>query len=116
MTEGKGEKVTGWKSRFIIVISALQSSAAAIKAKDWDPDKGGDKTFSVRLSANGKEPATHLACETALTDAMLAKVLAATTAVGTMQVFNCQDWTFDEVLAHLKLKRIETNEGAGAGK
>jgi len=100
---------TKWIYRYVLVIPIVQTSPASIVAKDWDSDTGGDKTFSVRLSANGKEPATHLACETAMTAPMRTKMLTA--SVGAVNQIVHYDvnagGTFDEVLVDLKLKRIE---------
>lgn len=67
-----------WLHTVIMIIPAeLLESANAI-ARALDPDTGGDRTFSVPLSADGSEPATHYAASTAAAESFVQTVLAVT--------------------------------------
>ena len=74
--------------RAFIFVDITKLVSANSKAKAWDPDTGGDKTFGdVHLSATGEEPATHSACNTAITDDMKTKVLSAQDQVPFIAVY-----------------------------
>ncbi len=48
--------------RYLVIIPAAdQSQANALSKSEFDSD-GGEKTFSIGLSATGKPPATHYWC------------------------------------------------------
>lgn len=49
-----------------LLVSAEHKSIAEDIGRVIDPDLGGAFTFSVRLSSDGAEPATHYACRTFL--------------------------------------------------
>lgn len=49
-----------------LLIAAEHKSIAEDVGRIIDPDSGGTFTFSVRLSSDGQEPATHYACRTFL--------------------------------------------------
>ncbi|SDH27193.1 hypothetical protein [Nitrosomonas sp. Nm132] len=49
-----------------LLVSAEHKSIAEDVGRIIDPDVGGAFTFSVRLSSDGQEPATHYACRTYL--------------------------------------------------
>lgn len=49
-----------------LLIAAEHKSIAEDVGRIIDPDVGGSFTFSVRLSSDGNEPATHYACRTYL--------------------------------------------------
>jgi hypothetical protein len=51
----------------IVPVGVLQNSSDVFNI--LDPDSGGSKTFSVRLSANGLEPATYWGASTWLEEA-----------------------------------------------
>jgi hypothetical protein len=59
-----------WIGPFSIIISngALKNSSDVFYI--LDPDVGGAKTFSIKLSANGLEPVTHWGCRTPLKQEM----------------------------------------------
>ena len=48
--------------RFLIIIPAADRDRANALAKDQFDQTGGEKTFSVGLSATGKAPVTHYWC------------------------------------------------------
>ena len=48
--------------RYLVILPAAnQAQANALAKSEFDSD-GGEKTFTVGLSADGKEPATHYWC------------------------------------------------------
>lgn len=48
--------------RYLVIIPAAnQEQANALSKSEFD-EAGGDKTFSIGLSATGKQPATHYWC------------------------------------------------------
>lgn len=112
---------TLYQNRVIIAIPTNQIEAANAFADKWDPDVGGRYTFgSVQLSASGKGEATWTLCETAATDKMFQEIIDAQKSIGASQ-FKIYDMvknneTLDTALEDMELKRIEMNEGAGAGK
>ena len=65
--------------RFLIIIAAEDRDQANAFAKDQLDQVGGQNTFSVGLSASGKEPVTHYWCS-ALFDIGSGWVLALQTA------------------------------------
>ena len=48
--------------RIIFIIPAAELARANAEAKASFGKRGGERTFTTRLSANGEEPATHLVC------------------------------------------------------
>jgi len=60
----------------IILILAAQRDAANAAAEGFNPG-GGDASFTVGLSANGQEPATHYWCAGRLDAQKIAAILAA---------------------------------------
>lgn len=72
---------TTFTNRHIIIIEVGQKEEANARAALWDFDTGGGSTFdnANRLSANGREPATHLMVETAANAAMNTAILRADT-------------------------------------
>lgn len=58
-----------WPYRHIVIVAAVDQAAANVVAASIDPDDGS-KTFSVGLSADGSEPATHFGCHTLSDDTM----------------------------------------------
>jgi hypothetical protein len=51
-----------------LLVSAEHKSIAEDVGRIIDPDLGGAFTFSVGLSSDGNEPATHYACRTYLSE------------------------------------------------
>jgi len=94
--------------RIIIVVKAAAAQAANNRAKEIDV-AGGERTFTVGLSASGKLPATHYWCSWRLPDgdhdAIRSKLQAAIDA-NNARVFNAATTSPDEVLATLGLKRL----------
>ena len=109
--------MTEYTKRTIIVVTAGQTSAANQKAKQVDTI-GGEFTWTVRLSPDGLEPASHLWCNWQMKpdefDAL--KALLDEIPGHNEQIFDLDHWdpvisrpTPDEVLNMTtpKLKRIE---------
>lgn len=98
---------TDWKYRYIIIMPLAQATLSNLAAASWDPDRGGDKTFGgVRLSASGKEPATHTACNTAATEAMKTDILGHTTGNVSIQVYDGKKVSWENALQAAGLKEI----------
>ena len=54
--------------RIIFIIPAGELTRANAEAKASFDKRGGERTFTTRLSATGNEPATHLVCSGLLAD------------------------------------------------
>ena len=54
--------------RIIFIIAATDLTRANAEAKASFDKRGGERTFTTRLSATGHEPATHLVCSGLLPD------------------------------------------------
>ena len=54
--------------RIIFIIAAADLARANTQAKASFDKRGGERTFTTRLSANGAEPATHFVCSGLLAD------------------------------------------------
>ena len=54
--------------RIIFIIAAGDLARANAEAKASFDKRGGERTFTTRLSATGNEPATHLVCSGLLPD------------------------------------------------
>ena len=54
--------------RIIFIIAAGDLARANAEAKASFDKRGGERTFTTRLSATGNEPATHLVCSGLLAD------------------------------------------------
>ena len=54
--------------RIIFIIAAVDLARANAEAKASFDKRGGERTFTTRLSATGNEPATHLVCSGLLAD------------------------------------------------
>ncbi len=54
--------------RIIFIIAATDLARANAEAKASFDKRGGERTFTTRLSATGNEPATHLVCSGLLAD------------------------------------------------
>lgn len=117
-----------WPYRHIVIISAAEQAAANVVAAQIDPDDGAN-TFSVPLSADGNEPATHYGCHTVSDDTMAGamfdaqpvltsvkwwrlnpagEMIDSNTASGTPGVA----WRWADALAALGLQVIEPEEVA----
>ncbi len=101
---------TKFTDHYFIFVALGKRSDANLLAKAWDFDTGGDKTFSsVRLSANGREPATHVACNTAADARMKAGIVASRSSTAQTKVYSKRDgWTWKKALRDMKLKVIES--------
>lgn len=96
--------------RAIIIVKAGKLTSANNAAASWDPDTAGDETFGSTpgLSSDGTEPASHYACNSALTDAMRTEVLDAMDNVPFVEVYFASDgWDFDSAIADQGLERIQ---------
>ena len=54
--------------RIIFIIAATDLARANAHAKSSFDKRGGERTFTTRLSATGHEPATHFVCSGLLPD------------------------------------------------
>ena len=54
--------------RIIFIIAATDLTRANTHAKASFDKRGGERTFTTRLSVNGAEPATHFVCSGLLPD------------------------------------------------
>lgn len=116
---------TQFARRYIIVPRADLAAAANLAAKQPDTDPaGGDRTFTVGLSATGSAPAQAYWCNWALTNAQAAAIrnrlqergatVAETTPVppgGTpasnrFAVFDAADWTPEAILAQIGMQVV----------
>lgn len=78
--------------RRVIIVDWDKRDTANSWAADWDPDTGGEETFgSVKLSADGTDPPTHIACNTAATDPILDGIQNASDNVPFVAVYSPQD-------------------------
>ncbi len=66
--------------RIIFIIAAADLVRANAQAKSSFDPRGGERTFTTRLSVNGQEPATHFVCSGLLKedDYLAVKALLAT--------------------------------------
>ena len=115
-----------YQNRIIIIIPAASQQAAnqlAVQMTGWQPDA---QTFGISLSADGSEPASHLACSLQAKNqqrkAMLdyAGVIGATwwrmDLSGILQDTNSdlekvgEQFTFDDALIEMSLQRVQTEE------
>jgi hypothetical protein len=104
--------MTKYIHRYLIFVQWNKLTPANAQAKAWDPDTGGEFTFgSVRLSADGQEPPTYSACNTAATDNMRTQILDAFTHVPFYKIYSTVDgWTWETALADAGLQVIQTEE------
>ncbi len=114
--------MTQWPHRYIIVVEAQHAAYARAAAVRFAGRYGerADRTFDAgaHLSADGKEPATHFACNTAATDDMRRDILSernqltASRGQSSVRVFDVHNdgWTFEKVLTEMGLQRIEPPE------
>ena len=103
---------TTWVYRAIIVVQWNRLTPANAAAAAWDPDTGGGETFgSVRLSADGQEPPSHSACNTALTDGRRTQVLEAFEHIPFVDVYwSAAGWTWESALVDAGLQVIVPEE------
>ena len=78
--------------RIIFIIAATDLARANAHAKASFDTRGGERTFTTRLSANGSEPATHFVCSGLLPDADYAAVKA---LLATYPGASIVDWAND---------------------
>ena len=101
-----------------MIVTAADQEAANGYAASIDPDIGGDRTFSIPLSATGAVPATHYATDTVVTIETLEQIAALQAAEFPMAMIHrghhdfdheseINRYTFDEVLAEAGLARME---------
>jgi len=92
----------------IIVVEAGVQADSNAKAKEVDAP-GGEKTFTVPLSASGSAPATHYWCRWVQTpgeDLSLRGKLAVHVAQGRAWIYDGNTTTPEQVLAERGLKRV----------
>ena len=92
----------------IIVIPVNRKKQGEAVAKNADPSTQGE-TFTVPLSATGEEPATHYWCGWTVTKDQRGRLTAIENAAQG-QIFDMEEYTPEEVLSELGLKRIEPDE------
>ena len=105
--------------RIIFIIAAADLARANAEAKiSFDP-RGGERTFTTRLSANGAEPATHFVCSGLLKDD---DYVAVKTLLATYPGASIVDWPDDasttqgkDTLAQLGLRFIQAANAAEKG-
>lgn len=98
--------------RLIILVTAEIAAQANARAKELDAE-GGERTFTVGLSATGAAPATHYWCNWGLTgsgDAAVRSRLGALVDAGSAKVFDGNSRAPESVLAEVGLRRIETGD------
>lgn len=111
--------------RHIIVISAAEQSAANTLALSLDP-AGGAATFTVGLSTDGTEPATHYWCSTVSTEALSSAMYASQGSLTSVKWWRVdrtsgvlidtntehgtvgESWSVGDVLTALGLSKIES--------
>ena len=81
--------------RIIFIIAAADLAKANTDAKASFDKRGGERTFTTRLSANGAEPATHFVCSGLLNDDDYAAVK---TLLATYPGAQIVDWADDAEL------------------
>ena len=104
--------MTEYIHRYFIFVQWNKLTPANAQAKIWDPDTGGEFTFDrVRLSADGQEPPSYSACNTAATDTMRTKILDAFTHVPFYKIYSTTDgWTWESALINAGLQVIQSEE------
>lgn len=96
--------------RLTIIVSAAVAQQANIEAKRIDTD-GGERTFTVQLSASGNLPATHYWCGWQMTDDIdvkLRRLLRDLITSGEARVFDGLTRSPEQVLTTAGLKVIIT--------
>ena len=102
--------VTKWQHREIIIVLAADADPHGARWTLIAPDTGERLTFSVPLSPTGLEPPTHYACNTALTDVMLALIRQAEAEAAGMALARYRvglDWNWTSALADAGLQMIK---------
>ena len=96
--------------RIIFIIAAADLARANAQAKASFDQRGGERTFTTRLSATGTEPATHFVCSGLLGDDVYTGVKA---LLATYPGASIVDWRDDagaakgkDTLAQLGLQII----------
>ena len=96
--------------RIIFIIAAADFARANVMAKTSFDQRGGERTFTTRLSANGAEPATHFVCSGLLNENDYTAVKA---LLATYPGANIVDWPEGSIakgkdtLAQIGLRIIE---------
>jgi hypothetical protein len=94
-------------NKIIIVIPASdQATCNAYMKENWDSE-GGDKTFTVGLSANGEEPFSHYWCNWRVDAATESAVTTHFAGVTGASVYNCGEYTNQQVLDALGLQPLK---------
>jgi len=103
---------TVFTKRAIIVIAAGLKAEANRRAKESELDPtGGDKSFTIGLSASGDEPATAYWCNWSMTQAQWDRAKSRFQAMDLdptkIRIYNAATFTPQQVLDTLGLKVIE---------
>ncbi len=77
--------------RIIFIIAAADLARANAHAKASFDTRGGERTFTTRLSATGAEPATHFVCSGLLADDDYAAVKSLLAAYPGASIVDWQD-------------------------
>lgn len=101
---------TAYTQRAIIVVTAAAVTTANGRANQVDRT-GGDKTFTVGLSATGLIPATHYWCSWLMTPGeysdLTTRLSGIPNAALMVRVFDGNATTAEDALAAMGLRRIE---------
>lgn len=100
---------TQFQDRYFIFVPLANVVDANKRAAIWDFDIGGDRTFgNMRLSANGKEPATHTGCATKANPSMKAGITDVLSTSKFSALYSERDgWIWQIALKDIGLKVIE---------
>ncbi len=103
-------KKTQFKNRYFIFVALKDIVEANKRAAIWDFDTSGDETFgNMRLSANGKEPATHSACSTKANPEMKSGINDILSTSKFAGFYSERDgWTWETASKDIKLALIQT--------
>lgn len=100
-------KPTEFSEQLIMVIPVGKKTQGEALARSMDRGVKGE-TFTVGLSPTGKLPITHYWCGWTVTPAM-AGIAKAAPAAAQAQIFDMEEYTPEQVLSTLGLKRIESD-------
>lgn len=98
-------KETKFKDRYFIFVSLANTKDANKRATIWDFDTGGGETFgNMRLSATGKEPATHTGCSTKANPNMKSGITSILSTSKFSNLYRRGDgWTWEKALKDMGL-------------
>lgn len=107
--------MTEYRHRFIIIAKQSHQERANRRAKDWDPDVGGYRTFAgLTHKQKGQKDPKYSICNTAATDEMRDAILEALEEKDVEAVYDLNEkdahgkrkWSLDKVLTKHNLEVI----------